>query len=745
MLKKQEALITGMNRIFLEALTTETEAQLWSICLEVAEQVTGSRLGWLCRINAAGGFEDLAFGGPDQSGRMKDVQKQGLSASRPSDLCRRMPQQAFFTNDPDSHQAGIDFAHEYSKLHSLMGVPLSSNGKVIGMLAVGNRDGGYQPEDLTILEGLAGAVVQVLLHKRTEQALAAELANSKRLQEISARLIPEGDVDALLADILKAAIDFMDADMGSIQLCDSIRNELRIIAHEGFKPSYLKFFECVKAGDPCASAVAMEKNQRIVVSDVVTNELFAGQPSRAVQLKADVRALQATPLVSRSGRILGMISTHWRQPHEPGLRELRLLDMLARQAADAIERQQTQTALLKSHDRLEERVVERTVELEIRARQLQWLALELSRAEEKEHERIAEILHEDLQQYLSALKFRLWNLFPEDRMDPELRKKISDLENLVYESIQKTRQLSQELSPPVLKQNGLVAALKWLGEEMLARHGLKVTLTTRGEVNPKSAAVASLLYRAVRELLFNVIRHAGISAAAVEAVRDGKTIRFSVTDQGKGFDPENCVIAKSEAGFGLFSLRERISYLGGQVVIRSAPGQGCRVTLSLDTSEPMKLPTLVSPRLPEMIVSAASLPEMAAAGGKIRILLADDHTIMREGLANLFKSKQDFEVVAQAANGREAVRYAAETRPDIILMDVSMPEMDGIKATALISAAQPCIRIIGLSMHDDDETRKRMLAAGAAGYIYKDAPANQLIETIRQIHASGSRQSSSSG
>jgi signal transduction histidine kinase/ActR/RegA family two-component response regulator len=737
MLNRQEALITGMNRIFLEALTSETEAQLGSICLAVAGQVTNSRFGLLCKINAAGGFENLAVSIPDQTGWITDVQKQGPPAGRPSDLCRRMPEEAFFTNDPDSHPAVAGLPKEYPELHSFMSVPLISTGKIIGMLAVGNRDGGYRPEDLTVLKGLAGAVMQVLIHKRTEQALAAELAKNKRLQEISARLIPEGDVDALLADILKAAIDFMEADMGNIQLCDTVRNELRIIAHEGFTPSYLKFFECVKAGGHCASSVAMEKNRRIVVPDVETSELFDGKPSRSVQLEAGVRALQATPLVSRSGRILGMISTHWRRPHDPGLRELRLLDMLARQAADAIERQQTQIALLKSHDRLEARVVERTVELEIRARQLQWLALELSRAEEKEHERIAEILHEDLQQNLSALKFRLWNLFPEDRMDPELKQKISDLENLIYESIQKTRQLSHELSPPVLKQNGLMAALKWLGEEMLSRHGLKVTLTTRGEVNPKSTAVASLLYRAVRELLFNTVRHASTDTAAVEAVRDGRTIWISVMDTGKGFDPENCVIAKSEAGFGLFSLRERISYLGGRVDIRSAPGMGCCVTLSLDASEPMKLPALVNTQLPEMAVTAASLPETAAAGGKIRILLADDHTIMREGLANLFKGKEDFEVVAQAANGREAVRYAAEANPDVILMDVSMPEMDGIKATALISTSQPGIRIVGLSMHDDDETRKRMLAAGAAGYIYKDAPANQLIETIRNIYKHG--------
>ncbi|RJQ83625.1 MAG: response regulator [Desulfobacteraceae bacterium] len=735
MFNRHEVLITAINRIFLEALTCETEEQLGRICLSVAEQATKSRFGFLGKVDETGKLEDLAVSNPEQDPCRMAGRRQCRSqaqAGQLHDLYSRGLKEAFFTNQPNAHPDNVPAGHP--QLHAFMGVPLSSNDGVIGMVAVGNRDGGYSGEDLQVLKDLAGAIVQALVHKRTEQALANELANNKRLQEISARLIPEGDVDVLLTEILKAALDFLNADMGSIHLYDSLASQLRIIAQHGLKLSYLKFFERGKADTCCVCGTALESGQRTVVPDVNTSEIFADNPpSLAVLLKAGVRAVQSTPLVSRSGQILGLISTHWRQPHEPGQRELRLLDTLARQAADAIERQQTQVALLQSHERLEQRVVERTLELQIRARQLQRLALELSQAEEREHERIAEILHDDLQQYLSALKFRLWDLLPEERMDLELKQKVADLEGLIHESIQKIRRLSHELSPPVLKQNGLVAALNWLSREIQEKHGLNVTLSTQGEVNPDSATIASVLYRAVRELLFNVIKHAGTASAAVEAVRDGKWIRISVTDQGKGFDPENCVIEKNDAGFGLFSLRERISYLGGGLVIKSALGKGCRVELTVETSVPLKLPSGISTTQRMPLAVPPGLQAQKTGQGKIRILLVDDHTIMREGLANLFKGKEGFEVVAQAANGRQAVQLAAEVRPDIILMDVSMPVMDGIEATAQISRLQTGTRIIGLSMHDDDETREKMLSAGASAYIYKAAPAGELIAAIKQV------------
>jgi CheY-like chemotaxis protein len=116
---------------------------------------------------------------------------------------------------------------------------------------------------------------------------------------------------------------------------------------------------------------------------------------------------------------------------------------------------------------------------------------------------------------------------------------------------------------------------------------------------------------------------------------------------------------------------------------------------------------------------------------KIRILVADDHVVMREGLAGILRNQPDLEVVAQAENGIEAVQMADRTVPDVILMDITMPEMDGIAATKEISKKYPRTRIIGLSMHDDPSVEERMRDAGACAYIYKASPSDELLQAIR--------------
>ncbi len=123
--------------------------------------------------------------------------------------------------------------------------------------------------------------------------------------------------------------------------------------------------------------------------------------------------------------------------------------------------------------------------------------------------------------------------------------------------------------------------------------------------------------------------------------------------------------------------------------------------------------------------------------GTIRLLLVDDHVMMRRGLALLMEEAPDIEVVGEASDGEEAVRLALELQPDVILMDVSMPGMSGTEATRRIKAELPDVRIIGLSMHDLDGTRESMLGAGAEAYLTKDGPPDLLLSAIRSDGASG--------
>jgi DNA-binding NarL/FixJ family response regulator len=121
----------------------------------------------------------------------------------------------------------------------------------------------------------------------------------------------------------------------------------------------------------------------------------------------------------------------------------------------------------------------------------------------------------------------------------------------------------------------------------------------------------------------------------------------------------------------------------------------------------------------------------------IRVLLVDDHAMFREGLRALFASEDDIEVVGEAGDGEEASRKAADLRPDVVVMDILMPGVNGIEATRRIRAAQPEVKVLVLSMYDDEEHIQRLLAAGASGCMLKRATSDQLVRSLREVVAGG--------
>jgi GAF domain-containing protein len=165
------------------------------------------------------------------------------------------------------------------------------------------------------------------------------------LQHISTQLLQEGDVDALYRKILDAAMAIMRSDMASMQLLTPDQSNLRLLAWQGFDPAAVAFWEWVRVDGSSTCGVALRSGQRVMVPDVETCGFMAGTDDLETYRRAGIRAAQSTPLVSRTGRVLGMMSTHWREPHQPAERELRLLDLLVRQAADFIERAQAEGAV----------------------------------------------------------------------------------------------------------------------------------------------------------------------------------------------------------------------------------------------------------------------------------------------------------------------------------------------------------------------------------------------------------------
>jgi PAS domain S-box-containing protein len=226
------------------------------------------------------------------------------------------------------------------------------------LLVAGSQRPGFPSEEDRLLVSVGvNQAATVLQRQRAEEALraseerlAADLAGMSQLQEISTRLVQASDRLSLLLEIVDAAIAATAADMGYIQLLDRKTGTLAIVASRGFDNAFLDFFNTVHKGQP-ASRAAVRIGQRVVIDDIATSPIFAGTAALAVMLNAGARAVQSTPLVDRSGQLVGILSTHYSAPRSPAEWDLHVLDTLARQAADWIERLRSEEALRESEER----------------------------------------------------------------------------------------------------------------------------------------------------------------------------------------------------------------------------------------------------------------------------------------------------------------------------------------------------------------------------------------------------------
>ena len=248
---------------------------------------------------------------------------------------------------------------------------------------------------------------------------------------------------------------------------------------------------------------------------------------------------------------------------------------------DITARKQAEEKIHKLNEKLEARIAERTAEIENRRQQLQRLALELTDAENRERQHIASILHDDFQQQLAYIKIEI-GLMAKDNVGREAGKKLSFIEQLIGECIEKSRSLSYEINPPALNRNGLSAALDVLSQDMEDKHDLLVNLRIQPDVEPDSITVASILYRSAKELLFNVVKHSGVKSALMEVRCQNGMIDIRIEDFGKGFDYNATRSSQGRgAGFGLYQIEDRITFLGGALNIKTSPGKGCCAVLSV--------------------------------------------------------------------------------------------------------------------------------------------------------------------
>jgi two-component system CheB/CheR fusion protein len=260
---------------------------------------------------------------------------------------------------------------------------------------------------------------------------------------------------------------------------------------------------------------------------------------------------RALPYRDEKNDISGIILTY------TDITESRLADQAARLARKDLD---------ESHDRSDK---------------MRTLSAALAMAETRERRLLAQDLHDDLGQMLAMIKLKITTMEKLEIPD-HMRSAMTECARAVDQANRKVRVMAFQLSPPMLDELGLAAAIEWMADEMHQMYGLDVHTRDDGKPKPMNPAVNATLFRAVRELLINIAKHAGVTRATVTPARgEDDTLILTVSDAGKGFDPGAVPASDGSGRFGLLSVRERINLLGGEVSIRSNPDDGTTVVINV--------------------------------------------------------------------------------------------------------------------------------------------------------------------
>lgn len=359
------------------------------------------------------------------------------------------------------------------------------------------------------------------------------------------------------------------------------------------------------------------------------------------------------------------------------------------------------------------------------------VACDLIEAEQKSRSRLAERLHGELQQLLTVALMRTWaakRLASQEDMLAVL----AEVEAVIRESIEETRTLTLDLSPPILRHSAFCKAMEWIAERLAELHGMKVELAIHPEVESATPAVKSFLFDAVRSILLDRNALVGHQTAQLAVARLNADIQVEISFPGRNGSPPPAEVERDGRNVPLNTqqIADRVAVLNGVLSSQATPDGGERVVLTVPGASCSTAPEH-SGGAKKTAVNGRADVVVEPKTGVIRVLLAEDHHMVREGLARLINGESDLRVVGEAADGDRAVELAAQLDPDVVVLDVNMPVRTGPEAARRIRESSPHVKIVGLSEYGDRFTKRAMRDAGASAYLCKDAASEELCRAIR--------------
>ena len=463
-------------------------------------------------------------------------------------------------------------------------------------------------------------VDEALRESRTQ--LKADLADARLLQQVSTEWIREGDAQALYEQMLDTAVGIMRSQYASVQMVENGANgnghgeepHLRLLGHRGFSSAAASFWQKVQLDSRTTCGASLRTSKRMIVSDVAECEFMAGSEDLSMFQQAGIRSMQSTPLVARDGRLVGIISTHWDHPHQPPEKQLRLLDVLARQAADLIERTQAQRVLQAA-------LTQRTAQVTQAGR-----AMAVSQRMAAVGTLASGLAH-DINNVTLPLGMRLDALLGNAGLDSKIRGELAVITALLDHLRQMSRNLSLFSHDPA--QEGLVGATELASWWVNVQGLMDASLTAEGgafnryvrlkcEIPTGLPAVKVAPHRLTQAVL-NLVQNArdaivmarsqpnaaarddsACITIAARACNDGAAVLLKVSDTGCGMDEETTrrsiepffttkdrptAAGATGSGMGLSLVHAIMEGVGGSMEIDSTPGAGTTVTLALPMAE----------------------------------------------------------------------------------------------------------------------------------------------------------------
>ena len=358
--------------------------------------------------------------------------------------------------------------------------------------------------------------------------------------------------------------------------------------------------------------------------------------------------------------------------------------------------------------------------------------------------RIARDLHDTLLQRFHGVLLRFQTAYEMLPSRPaEAKESLGGAIDGAAEAITEGRDAVQGLRASTVEDQNLAEAIKALGEELEGsgneRESLPLRVDVQGSPRSLRPIVRDEIYRIAAEALRNAFRHAEAKQIEVELWYEEQWLRLRVRDNGKGIDPKFLGKEGHTGHYGLPGMRERATLMGAKFTVWTEPDSGTEVELSIPASRAYAAaPSSSCGALVargETLWKGDPIRVMSSDANLIRVLVVDDHPVVRQGIAGLIAIQSDLRLVAEAATGREAIQQFRAHRPDVTLMDLQMPEMGGLDAIMAIRGEFPEAHIIVLTTYVGDVQALRALKAGARAYLLKNTLHKELLETIRAVHA----------